>query len=250
MIFFAKLFTINKTKPPGGQAVPDTLHLIMKSQTNIQQKLSSIFLLTTIILIGLMIALSYGDVSAAKAPANKTLLILGDSLSAGYGIAQGSNWTDLLQKKLDAQNKQIQLINASISGDTTANGLNRLPKALDQFQPELVLIELGANDGLRGLSLRHIRSNLELLIQSCLTAKAEVFLMEIIIPPNYGKKYTRAFKQIYHDLAKKYSLTLLPFLLENIAVRPELMQVDGLHPNEKAQNEISEGLWLSLEPIL
>ena len=223
----------------------------MKSRMNRQQKLlfSTLFQ-TTIILIGLIITLPYDDVSASEAAVNKTLLILGDSLSAGYGIAHGSNWTDLLQKKLQTQNKKVQLINASISGDTTANALNRLPKALQQFQPELVLIELGANDGLRGLSLRHIKNNLELVIQSCLAAGSEVVLMEILIPPNYGKKYTRAFKQIYHDLAGKYSLTLVPFFLENIAIRPELMQADGLHPNEKAQEEISEYLWLSLKPLI
>lgn len=223
----------------------------MKSQTNRQQKLlfSTLFQ-TTIILIGLIITLPCEDVSASEAPVNKKVLIFGDSLSAGYGITHGSNWTDLLQKKLDVHNKKVQLINASISGDTTANGVNRLPQALQQFQPELVLIELGANDGLRGLSLQHVKSNLELLIQSCLAAGSQVLLMEILIPPNYGKKYTRAFKQIYHDLAGEYSLTLVPFFLENIALRPELMQVDGLHPNEKAQTEISENLWLSLEPLL
>ena len=223
----------------------------MKSRTNRQQKLlfSTLFQ-TTIILIGLIITLPCKDVSASEEALNKTLLIFGDSLSAGYGIAHGSNWTDLLQEKLDTHNKKVQLINASISGDTTANGVNRLPQALQQFQPELVLIELGANDGLRGLSPGHIKSNLELLIQFCLAAGSQVLLMEIIIPPNYGKKYTLALKQIYHDLAGKYSLTLLPFFLEDIAIRPELMQSDGLHPNEKAQREISENLWLSLEPLL
>lgn len=207
-------------------------------------------LLSIFCLIGLIITLPYENVSASEVSVNKTLLILGDSLSAGHGIAHGSNWTDLLQEKLDVENKKIQLINASISGDTTANGLNRLAEALQRFQPALVLIELGANDGLRGLSLRHIRNNLELLIQSCLAAEAKVLLMEIIIPPNYGKKYTQAFRQIYHDLANKYSLTLLPFLLENIALRPELMQLDGFHPNGKAQTEIAEDLWRSLEPLL
>lgn len=213
-------------------------------------KLLSMYFLTFFFQISLIIALPFEDVSASEISADKTLLILGDSLSAGYGIPDGLNWTDLLQKKLNKQDKKIQLINASISGDTTANGLNRLPEALQQHQPALVLIELGANDGLRGLSLRHIKNNLESLIQLCLNAKADVLLMEIIIPPNYGKKYTQAFRQNYHELAGQYSLTLLPFLLENIADNPELMQTDGLHPNEKAQKEISEALWLSLKPHL
>lgn len=219
----------------------------MKFKINKQQKCLPTVFQTIIILIGLIITLPFEDVSASTSPESQTLLILGDSLSAGYGISAGKNWTDLLQKKLDNNNKEMHLINASISGDTTANGLNRLPNALTQFQPNFVLIELGANDGLRGLSVKHIKNNLEQLVQSCLTAKAEVLLMEIIIPPNYGKKYTQAFKQIYHDLAKQHSLTLVPFLLENIATKPEFMQADGLHPNEKAQLQISENLWRSLK---
>ncbi len=207
-------------------------------------------LLTILALIGSIITFPCKDVSASEISADKTLLILGDSLSAGYGIGDGNNWTDLLQEKLHIENKNIRLINASISGDTTANGVNRLGKALQQFQPTLILIELGANDGLRGLSLQHIKRNLELLIQTCLATQAQVLLMEIIIPPNYGKKYTQAFRQIYRDLANKYSLTLMPFLLENIALKAELMQQDGLHPNEKAQAEISNNLWQLLEPLL
>lgn len=226
----------------------------MKNQKKRQQKQLSTLFQTTIILIGLtittIITLPYADVSASEITERKNLLILGDSLSAGYGISIGQNWTDLFQKKMEAANKNRQVINASISGDTTANGLNRLPRALEKFQPDLILIELGANDGLRGLSPKQIRNNLELLIQLSLSAKAKVILMEIIIPPNYGKKYTQAFNQTYHDLAKEYSLSLIPFFLKNIAIDPELMQADGLHPNEKAQMKITETIWQSLEPLL
>ncbi|MCU7939032.1 MAG: hypothetical protein KZQ64_15835 [gamma proteobacterium symbiont of Bathyaustriella thionipta] len=112
------------------------------------------------------------------------------------------------------------------------------------------IIELGANDGLRGLSITHIRHNLEVLIKTSFAANTNVFLMEIKIPPNYGKKYTQAFNQIYHKLAEQYNLTLLPFMLDDIILNPELMQVDGLHPNEKAQVIISENLWQTLEPLL
>jgi len=202
--------------------------------------------LTIFQLISLIILLPFEYVCASDESQNETLLILGDSLSAGYGIAQGENWTDLLQIKLSQNNKGLKIANASISGDTTANGLNRLPKALQQFKPKIVLIELGANDGLRGLSLKHIKQNLKQLIQNSLEAKSQVLLMEIIIPPNYGKKYTQAFNQIYHDLAQQYSLTLLPFLLNDIAIKTELMQADGLHPNKRAQEKISDALWQSL----
>ncbi|MCU7834022.1 MAG: arylesterase [gamma proteobacterium symbiont of Taylorina sp.] len=199
--------------------------------------------------MALIITFPYQFVCSYEIPVKQTILILGDSLSAGYGISQGSNWTDLLQKKFAQQDKNILLINASISGDTTANGLKRLSKALKQHQPEIMIIELGANDGLRGLSISHIKENLRLLIQAGLDAQVEVLLMEIKIPPNYGKKYTQAFNRIYHNLAREYSLLLLPFLLENIAVNPDLMQTDGLHPNEKAQTAISEAIWQSLKPL-
>jgi acyl-CoA thioesterase-1 len=201
---------------------------------------------TTKPLIGLLLLLPLAPVDAKDTNHDdnwvnkKTLLVLGDSLSAGYGIAQGKNWTDLLQQKWHQNNKKIQLINASISGDTTANGRHRLPLALQKFQPTIVLIELGANDGLRGLSLKHIKRNLKTLIQSSLNANATVLLMEIMIPPNYGKKYTQAFTQIYTDLAIQYDITLLPFFLQDIAFHPELMQADGLHPNEQAQPKIAD----------
>ncbi|MDX2504224.1 MAG: arylesterase [Gammaproteobacteria bacterium] len=219
-------------------------------QTN-KNYLSSVLFLTTLSLISLIITLSNGPaIAAAPELKNRTILLLGDSLSAGHGIEQGKNWTDLLQHRLNKNNQGVQLINASISGDTSANGLNRLPGAIEQYQPELIIIELGGNDGLRGLSISHIRNNLESLIQSGLDARATVLLMEIRIPPNYGKKYTQAFSRIYPQLAKKYSLPLIPFILNQIALKPELMQADGIHPNEKAQAEIMETLWQALKPLL
>jgi len=222
---------------------------IIKLRINKQVKLLlSVCWLNKILLICLIVTFPGQFVCSSELPVKQTIMILGDSLSAGYGITQGHNWTDLLQKRLYQQNKKHQLVNASISGDTTANGLNRLLKALKQYQPDLIIIELGANDGLRGLSVNHIKKNLKLLIQTSLDAKVKILLMEIRIPPNYGKKYTQAFNQIYHQLAKEYSLTLLPFLLDNIVLKPELMQADGLHPNEKAQIKISETIWHSLVP--
>ncbi len=198
----------------------------------------------------LIISMIFQAAYANNEKTQQKLLILGDSLSAAYGIKQGRGWVDLLQNKLSQSNKKIQIVNDSISGDTTANGLNRLPDALQQHQPAWVIIELGANDGLRGLSIAHIRNNLQTLIKSSLASGAEVLLMEIKIPPNYGKKYTRAFNRIYHKLAEQYDMVLLPFILDEIAVKPELMQADGLHPNEQAQTIISENLWKMLEPVL
>ncbi len=214
------------------------------------KNLSSILFLTTLSLTGLIITFSCQSAIASAPQNSKTVLILGDSLSAGHGIAQGKNWTDLLQQRLNDRKTAITLINASISGDTTANGINRLPKALERYQPEWIIIELGGNDALRGLPIRHIRNNLQSLIQTSLNTKAKVLLMSIRIPPNYGKKYTRAFSRIYPELADEYSLPLIPFILEHIALNPELMQTDGIHPNEKAQAEIMERLWKALEPLL
>lgn len=194
----------------------------------------------------LVVQAAYAD----KKNTVQTLLILGDSLSAAYGIKQEKSWTNVLQKKLQQNNKSIQIINASVSGDTTANGINRLARLLEQQQAQWVIIELGANDGLRGLSISHIKHNLQSLINISRKSGAEVLLMEIKIPPNYGKKYTRAFNQIYHQLAEDYALILLPFMLDEIILKPQLMQADGLHPNEKAQLIISNNLWQALEPVL
>lgn len=207
-------------------------------------------LLFSTLIFSLLTAVVAQAAYADKKNTLRTLLILGDSLSAAYGIKQDKSWTNVLQKKLQQNNKGIQIINASISGDTTANGINRLTRLLEQQQAQWVIIELGANDGLRGLSISHIKHNLQSLINISHTSGAKVLLMEIKIPPNYGKKYTRAFNQIYHQLAADYSLILLPFMLDEIILKPELMQADGLHPNERAQLIISNNLWQALEPVL
>lgn len=215
------------------------------------KSLTQLFLATFLFNI-FLISFTFQCAYAYEEKTKQTLLILGDSLSAGYGIKQGKNWTDLLQNQLRHGNNIIKarIVNASISGDTTANGLNRLPEALKQHQPEWVIIELGANDGLRGLSIAHIKHNLQALIRNCLESGTKVLLMEIKIPPNYGKKYTQAFNAIYHQLAEQYNLTLLPFMLDEIILQPTLMQADGLHPNDKAQTIISESLWQALESVL
>lgn len=198
----------------------------------------------------LIITFPHNFAIATTIDSQKTILILGDSLSAGYGIPHGKNWTDLLEKKLAQENPNVHLVNASISGDTTANGLNRLSSVLKQYSVDIIIIELGGNDGLRGLPINHIRKNLEALIKTSLGSGAQVAIMEINIPPNYGKKYTQALKQLYPELANQYSITLLPFFIRDIALQPELMQSDGIHPNEQAQALIMEQMWPAIHSLI
>ena len=172
---------------------------------------------------------------AGAAPAAPTVLVVGDSLSAGYGLASGQGWVDLLQRKLTAQGFAHKVVNASISGDTTAGGRSRIGAALRTHQPQVVVIELGGNDGLRGFPPAAIRANLARMIADARDAGARVLLLGMRIPPNYGPRYTAAFHALYHDLAAQDGTALVPFLLEGIATDPALMQTDGIHPNADAQ---------------
>jgi acyl-CoA thioesterase-1 len=167
--------------------------------------------------------------------ATQKLLILGDSLSAGYGMQQQQGWVHLLQQKLEKNQSSWTLVNASISGETTAGGLARLPELMAKHQPQAVLIELGGNDGLRGFPIIQIEKNLQQLIAEVTKHQAKPILMQIRIPPNYGPRYTKQFVALYPALAEKYQATHWPFFMDQIAVRPELMQADGIHPNEQAQ---------------
>ena len=169
----------------------------------------------------------------------KKLLILGDSISAGYGIAASANWVTLLQNEFDKENINITLINSSVSGDTSIGGLSRIKTALRNFNPEFVLIELGGNDALRGYPPKNIENNLSEIIKEVKKNGSKPFLMQIRIPPNYGKQYTIAFESVFQDLAKKENIPLIPFMLDEIALDEDLMQVDGIHPNTKAQPKIA-----------
>ncbi len=210
------------------------------------------FYLTLLQLTSLIIMTIFLKPTAAEtlSEPDRQLLILGDSLSAAYGVAQDKSWVSLLQQRFERKNIKLRIINASISGDTTANGLNRLPDALAQYQPRYLLIELGANDGLRGLPLSLIKSNLKQLITLGQQQRAQVLLMSIRIPPNYGKKYTEKFTALYEQLAKETDIVLLPFMLNDIAIHPKLMQTDRLHPNETAQPLIMEHIWKALKPVI
>ncbi len=163
------------------------------------------------------------------------LLILGDSLSAGYGMTQQQGWVHLLQQQLQQDKSGWQLINASISGETTKGGLARLPELLKTHQPDAVLIELGGNDGLRGFPLTELEKNLTAMLSLVKQHQARAILMQIRIPPNYGPRYTRQFVDLYPQLAEKHQVQYWPFFMDQIATKPELMLSDGIHPNEKAQ---------------
>ncbi|MGZ8262447.1 MAG: arylesterase [Methylotenera sp.] len=181
---------------------------------------------------------------------NPKILIYGDSLSAAYGIPQQQGWATLLQKKLDSQHYHYDVINASISGETTSGGLSRLTSTLAETKATIIILELGANDGLRGLPLKEMSANLSTMIKHSKKAGAKVLLLGIRIPPNYGPKYTESFSQIYTKLSKKHRVSLVPFMLENVAAKPQLIQEDGLHPNALGQPIVLENIWPHLQLLL
>ncbi|WP_418346670.1 arylesterase [Shewanella psychrophila] len=164
------------------------------------------------------------------------ILILGDSLSASYGIDEDKGWVNLLSAKLP----EHEIINGSVSGETTAGGLRRLPALLESGKPKLVLIELGGNDGLRGFTPQQLKENLTKIIMLSKETHAHVLLSEVMVPPNYGPRYARMFADVYNQLAEEHEITLMPFFMKDIAIYPELMQRDGIHPNAQAQEQIAE----------
>ena len=171
---------------------------------------------------------------------SKKLLILGDSISAGYGLKESENWVQLLEVSLKTSGKELQIINSSISGDTTIGGLSRIENDLKQYRPNYVLVELGGNDALRGYPIDKIKHNLIKIIDFSLEAGAYPIIMQIRIPPNYGKNYVAAFESIYSEIAQEKSIPKLSFLLEKVALDKDLMQFDGIHPNQKAQKIIAD----------
>ena len=181
---------------------------------------------------------------------SKKLLILGDSISAGYGLKESENWVELFNKSIDAERMNIKMINSSVSGDTTIGGLSRIGNDLKLHKPEYVLIELGGNDALRGYPLKQIKTNLLKIVDASLESKAKPLIMQIKIPPNYGKKYVEAFENIYLEISNEKDIPLLTFLLEKVALDQSLMQPDGIHPNEKAQPIIVEQIKLELLEII
>jgi acyl-CoA thioesterase I len=196
----------------------------------------------------LIIGIAYSSLPAANTSA--TILVVGDSLSAAYGIDQQQGWVFLLQQYLLQKKLDYQVVNASISGDTTLNALNRLQSVLERHQPIIVILELGANDGLRGLSLTEMKKNLSRLIVMCQKQNALVLLTGIHILPNYGVRYTEAFHNVYSELAKQYKIALVPSFLKSVGDNSDLMQADGLHPNAKAQPVLLQNVLPYLQPLL
>jgi len=195
----------------------------------------------------LLALLGWLPIYAASAP---TIVVLGDSLSAAYGIRVEEGWVSLMQKRLTSQGYGYRVVNASVSGETTAGGLARLPRALQLHRPAIVILELGGNDGLRGLPLEQVRTNLDSMIRQSRAAGARVLLTGMRVPPNYGPAYTEKFHALYTDLARRYRLSLVPFLMEDVALDKTLLQADGLHPNERGQPVLLDEIWPLLQPLL
>ncbi len=199
------------------------------------------------LLVGIALLLPTLTVAA---DAKYKLLVYGDSLSAAYGIDEDAGWVALLAARLEAAQWPVQVVNGSVSGETTTGGLARLPAMLESYQPDLIILELGGNDGLRGLPIALIQQNLATMIDLAQAQGIEVLLAGIQIPPNYGPRYTEPFFSQYAALAAAHELPLVPFLIDGIPQQPELMQSDGIHPQAEAQWLILENVWPQLEPML
>ncbi|MBI6924490.1 arylesterase [Pseudomonas putida] len=179
-----------------------------------------------------------------------TVLIVGDSISAGFGLDTRYGWASLLQTRLRQEGFDDKVVNASISGDTSAGGQARLPALLAAHKPQVVVLELGGNDGLRGQPPTQLRQNLAAMVDQSRQAGAKVLLLGMQLPPNYGVRYTTAFAKVYEELAKDKQVALVPFFLEGVGGVPELMQADGIHPAQGAQQQLLENAWPALKPLL
>lgn len=182
--------------------------------------------------------------------AQSTLLVLGDSLSAAYNIPADQGWVQLLEQRLHQRDAQWQVVNASISGETSGGGAARIEQLLQNYQPAVLIVELGGNDGLRGLPIGQFRENMTTIINQARQSDVKVLIAGIQIPSNYGPLYRRRFEAVYTELSERFHVPLVPFLLAGIALNPELMQNDGIHPTAQAQPRIIENLWPFLAPLM
>ena len=185
-----------------------------------------------------------------RAWAGGTILVYGDSLSAAYGLSQDAGWAALLQARLKQKGMNYTVANASISGETTSGGAARIAEALKAHRPRVIIVALGANDGLRGLPLGQMRANLANIVRASQKAGSRVLLVGMRLPPNYGASYTRQFAEVYADLAREYKTALAPFLLEGMAERREMFQPDNIHPTAQAQALLLDNVWKALAPLL
>lgn len=197
-----------------------------------------------------MLLLLFGIAAAVQAAPARSVLVLGDSLSAAHNIATEQGWVHLLEVRLGKMVPPWTVVNASISGETSLSGRNRLPALLATYKPRVVVIELGANDGLRGLPLNQLRDNLTAMVSAAQATHAKVLLLGIELPVNYGPQYRDGLRAVYADLAKQKHVALLPFLLDGVALDPALMQADGLHPTAAGEPKVLENVWRVLQPLL
>ncbi len=179
-----------------------------------------------------------------------TILVYGDSISAAYGMDQEQGWVSLLSERLDTEHPGYSVVNASVSGETTGGGLTRLPKSLSLHQPDVLVLELGGNDGLRGYPIEKIRGNLDAMIRQSKEAGTKILLIGMVLPPNYGRRYITAFEKIFTDLADLHQVPFVPFLLNGVATTRDLVQRDGIHPTVEAQPMILEDVYPVLESLL
>ena len=198
-------------------------------------------------LLALFVLMVASAAARAEAP---VILVFGDSISAGYGLPLEQGWVELLKTRLKSQGYGDQVVNASVSGETTAGGLARLPRALELHHPSIVILELGGNDGLRGLPTAQMRANLTQMAALSSAAGAKVLVLGMRMPPNYGPEYTEQFAMVFSDLAAEKKIPLVPFLLTNIALSPALLQGDDIHPNALGQPILLDNVWPTLKPLL
>ena len=187
---------------------------------------------------------------ASAVRAAQIILVLGDSISAGYGLAQGEGWVALLEQRIQQDKLDYRVVNASISGETTLGGLNRISGALNEHQPAVVVVALGGNDGLRGNSLEETRHNLIAIVEACRMAGAKVVIAGMRIPPNYGQVYSRRFEGLFAEVARQQNVSLVPFLLQGFAEDRKMFQADGIHPAAIAQPRILDNVYHLLRPLL
>jgi acyl-CoA thioesterase-1 len=197
-----------------------------------------------------LISAAFGLMVWGQAALADTVLVVGDSISAAFGLDTRQGWVSLLEKRLAEQGFAYRVVNASISGDTSAGGAARLPRLLAEHQPNLVIIELGGNDGLRGLPPAQLQQNLAAMVDASRDSGAQVLLLGMLLPPNYGVRYTTAFAEVFSRLAEEQQIPLVPFFLEGVGGVPGMMQADGLHPTAQAQPVLLENLWPTLKPLL
>lgn len=203
------------------------------------------------LLVLLLLVVASVSANGAAPAETPVILVFGDSISAGYGLARvEQGWVALLQTRLRSQEYGYQVVNASVSGETTAGGLARLPRALSLHQPKIVILELGGNDGLRALPVAQMRANLLKMADLSVAAGAKVLLLGMRMPPNYGPEFTEQFRLSFSELARTRNLPLVPFLLNDIALAPALMQADGIHPNDLGQPKLLDNVWPTLKPLL